>query len=157
VFFTDQLLVRPGGPVLDLLGGSAAGSGGGQPRHEIEAQAGYALHGVGVRLSADWKSGTTVNGAPAGLGAAGAAAADLSFSDIANINLRVFADLTQQKALIARAPWLTGARLTLSVTNLFDQRIRVKDAAGVTPISYQPDNLDPAGRVIKLRLRKIFL
>jgi hypothetical protein len=152
VIFEDQLLVRPGGPLLDRLNGAALGSTGGQPQHEIEAQAGYALHGLGVRLSADWKSGTTVRGA-----AAGSSAGDLRFSDLATVNLRFFADLSQRKALMDRAPSLKGGRLTLAVSNLFDQRIRVKDATGATPAGYQPDYLDPTGRVVRLGFRKLFM
>src|SRR6185369_8041404 len=34
VYFEDEFLVRPGGPVLDLLHGAAAGNTGGQPRNE---------------------------------------------------------------------------------------------------------------------------
>jgi len=53
-------------------------------------------------------------------------------------------------------PWLRGARVTLSVTNLFDQRIDVRDGTGATPLSYQSAYLDPAGRTITLSLRKLF-
>ena len=36
----DRILIRDGVPELDLLDGSAVGSRGGQPRHELEFQAG---------------------------------------------------------------------------------------------------------------------
>lgn len=85
-----------------------------------------------------------------------AAAGDLNFSDIAKINLRLFADLGAQRDLVARHRWLRGSRVTLSVTNLFDQRIQVKDADGATPLSYQAAYLDPLGRVVKLSVRKLF-
>jgi len=32
----------------------------------------------------------------------------------------------------------------------------VRDANGVTPISYQPDYLDPTGRAVRLSIRKLF-
>ena len=35
-------------------------------------------------------------------------------------------------------------------------RQRVSDANGLVPLSYQPDSLDPRGRVITLELRKMF-
>ena len=152
VFFEDDILIRPGVPALDLLNGSAMGGGGGQPRHEVEAQFGFSEKGMGARLSADWKSGTSVRG---GAGP-GAAAGDLTFSDIAKINLRLFADLGAQRNLVQQHRWLRGSRVTLSITNLFDQRVQVKDANGVTPLSYQPAYLDPAGRVVKLSVRKLF-
>ena len=149
VHFEDQMLVRPGGPVLDLLNGAAAGGGGGQPRHEIEAQAGILEHGLGARVSASWLSGTSVHGD-------GLSTSDLSFSSIAKVNLRLFANLGDQKGLMRRYPWLKGSRLTLSVNNLFDERIKVTNALGVTPLSYQPAYLDPVGRVVRLSFRKLF-
>jgi hypothetical protein len=42
------------------------------------------------------------------------------------------------------------------VDNLFDSRQRVTDATGTVPLSYQPDLLDPQGRVIGLEFRKQF-
>ena len=42
------------------------------------------------------------------------------------------------------------------MTNLFDSRIQVRDAAGNTPLIYQSAYLDPAGRTIKLSFRKLF-
>lgn len=151
VFFEDEYLVRPGGPVLDLLHGAAAGNGGGQPRNEVEAQLGIAERGLGARLSADWLSGTTVIGAP------GSPTGNLRFSDIGKINLRFFADLGQQKTLVEKAPFLKGARVTLGITNIFDAKVKVRDANGATPFSYQPDYIDPQGRVIRIGFRKLFL
>jgi iron complex outermembrane receptor protein len=148
VVFEDEILIRPGLPVLDLLNGAAAGNSGGQPRHEVEVQAGITRKGMGARLSADWKSATTVRGATS--------SGDLNFSDIAKINLRLFADLGAQRNLVQKRPWLRGSRVTFSVTNLFDQRVEVRDAAGLTPASYQSAYLDPAGRVVKLSFRKLF-
>ena len=148
VILEDRVSVRPGGPVLDYLNGAAAGAIGGQPRHEIEAQAGIAERGFGAALSADWKSATSVRG--------GAASGDLAFSDIAKVNLRLFADLSQRKTLLETAPWLRGARISLSVSNLFDRRVSVRDASGATPLSYQPDYIDPAGRTLRLSFRKLF-
>jgi iron complex outermembrane receptor protein len=148
VVFEDEILIRPGLPVLDLLNGAAAGNSGGQPQHEVEVQAGITQKGMGARISADWKSGTTVRGATS--------VGNLNFSDIAKINLRLFADLGAQRNLVQKRPWLRGSRVTLSVTNLFDQRVEVRDAAGLTPASYQSAYLDPAGRVVKLSFRKLF-
>jgi iron complex outermembrane receptor protein len=150
IFFQDQFLVRQGGPVLDLLNGAAAGNTGGQPRQEIEAQLGFTLLGFGARLSADWKSGTMVKGG------AGAPADNLTFSDIGTINLRLFDNLGQQRSVVHAYPWLRGSRITLSITNLFDQRIDVRDGTGATPLNYQSAYLDPAGRTITLSLRKLF-
>ena len=152
VVFDDLFLVRRGGPVLDQLNGAAAdGTGGGQSRHQIEAELGISAKGLGARMSADWKSGTTVLGGP------GSATGDLRFSDIGKVNLRVFADLDQQKSVLATAPWLKGSRVSLSLTNVFDARVQVRDATGATPVGYQPANLDPVGRTVRFSFRKLFL
>jgi hypothetical protein len=150
VYFRDQYQVTPGGPVLDLLNGAPAGASGGQYQQEIEAQFGFIDNGYGARLSADWRSGTTVQG-----GAAGGAGA-LDFSDVSTVNFRLWDDFSPQHKLLARYPILRGVRITLNVINLFDQSIHVRDSAGPTPFAYQSALLDPTGRVVSLSLRKLF-
>jgi len=146
----DEVLVRPGGPLIDRLEGGTLGRGGGQPRHEIEAQAGLTRNGLGVRVSANWQSGATVEGA------SGLATDRLRFDDLTTVNLRLFANLGGMPKLVADNPWLRGTRVTLSVNNLFNDRQRVRGADGITPINYQPDLLDPLGRTVRLELRKLF-
>jgi hypothetical protein len=148
VIFKDDIVVAPGGPTLDLLNGAAAGSTGGQYRHELEAQLGYTLNGYGMRLSADWKSATKVAG--------GGSSGDLAFSELGTINFRLFDNVGQQRELVAKHPVLRGVRVTLNVNNLFDERISVRSSTGTTPLVYQPDFLDPTGRTISLSLRKLF-
>lgn len=150
VYFADEYLIRPGGQRLDFLDGAAMGNGGGRSRHEVEVQAGYAKKGLGARLIADWKSGTFVRGV------GGAAGGDLDFSGLTTVNLVFFAEFGQRPDLLARAPWLRGSRASVSVTNVFDARVDVKDAAGLTPLNYQPDYLDPMGRVVRVNFRKLF-
>ncbi|MDO8323146.1 MAG: TonB-dependent receptor, partial [Phenylobacterium sp.] len=147
VAFRDDILIRPGLPELDLLDGAAIGAGGGSPRHQVDVQANYTKGGLGASLNANWQAATRVEGGPT--------TDDLEFSDQTTVNLRLFADLGAQP--IARDyRWLRGARATLSVDNLFDSRQEVRDGTGVTPISYQPDLLDPVGRSVKLTFRKLF-
>jgi uncharacterized membrane protein YgcG len=148
--FKDEVLVRPGGPLIDRLDGGTLGRGGGQPRHEIEAQAGITRNGLGARLSANWQSGTTVEG-PSGL-----ATDRYEFGDLTTVNFRLFANLGNMPKLVVDHPWLRGTRVTLAVDNLFNARQRVRDAAGTTPINYQPDLLDPLGRSVRLSVRKLF-
>jgi outer membrane cobalamin receptor len=148
----DSILIRQGVPELDLLNGSAVGNNGGRPRHEIEAQAGYFRNGFGARLSANWQSGTTVRG---GIGG-GSTPEDLSFSDLTTINLRLFAELGQQRSLVQKYPWLRGTRVSLNVNNLFDSRLDVRNTAGEVPIGYQPGYLDPLGRSVTVSIRKLF-
>ena len=133
--------------VLDLLDGAAVGSRGGQPRHEVELQAGYSLNGLGARVNASWKAATDVNGT--------LSSGDLHYSDQATIGVKLFADLTARPELISRFFWLRGSRISLDIDNVFDSRLEVRDALGNTPVGYQPDLLDPIGRTIKLSFRKL--
>lgn len=146
----NSVLIRPGLPVLDLLNGDATGNNGGQPRHEIEVQAGLFKNGFGARLSANWHSATRVNGATNLPGDR------LAFADLGTIDLRLFANLGVQPGLIRAHPWLRGTRVTLSVDNLFDARQRVTDGNGLTPFTFQPAYLDPIGRSVRISLRKVF-
>jgi outer membrane cobalamin receptor len=148
----DTILIRPGVPELDLLDGSAIGARGGQPRHEIEFNAGYNRSGIGVRINGTWQNGTRILTNPGGAPSPD----DLAFGSLFTANLRVFADLGQQRSLVQKAPFFRGSRVTLSVDNLFNQRLDVRDAAGVTPVGYQPALLDPLGRAVKLSFRKLF-
>jgi iron complex outermembrane recepter protein len=150
--FTDSVLIRPGVPELDFLGGSASGSRGGRPRHELELQAGLSRNGLGARLTADWQSATFVRGGPAVGGGTGD---DLFFDDFATVNLRLFADLGLQP-FAREHPFLRGMRVSLSIDNLLDSRQQVRDRLGATPLSFQPGYLDPLGRSVRLSVRKLF-
>ncbi|WOK35983.1 TonB-dependent receptor domain-containing protein [Sphingomonas sp. C3-2] len=145
----DSILIAPGLPKLDLLDGDAIGSSGGSSRHKIEAQAGYMNNGIGVRMEGNWQSATHVDGA------LGSANSRLRFSDLATIDLRIFANLGQMPKLAREHPFLRGARVMLSVENLFNARQNVTDETGATPLRYQADYLDPQGRRITLSFRKL--
>ena len=49
ITFVDKVTIAPGVPELDYLHGDAAGSSGGTPRHQVEAQAGWYNNGLGAR------------------------------------------------------------------------------------------------------------
>jgi len=148
--FRDEILIRQGVPVLDLLNGQATGSSGGQSRHEIEVQAGFLKSGMGARISGNWQSGTFVQGGTA------VAPTALNFSGLATLNLRLFADLSPRMTIVRQNPWLRGVRVSFNVTNLFDTKLHVTDGTGAVPVNYQPDLLDPTGRAVKLSVRKLF-
>lgn len=149
----DEILVREGGPVLDLLGGSATGNRGGTPHHELEFQAGAFKGGLGARLSVNWRSGTVVRGVPTG---AGATIGDLNFSNYATADIYLFADLAERFGGTKAPGWLKGMQASFGITNLFNSRPKVRDEAGLTPLGYRPAYLDPLGRVVNFSLRKIF-
>ncbi len=149
VHLKERVTIADGVPVLDLLNGDVIGSGGGQARNEVEAQAGITRYGLGARLTANWKSGTHVDSG------AGGATTDLDFSSLATVNLRLFANLGARRELVQKHPLLRGTRLTLAVNNLFDEKQTVRDANGAIPVTYQPDYLDPRGRVVQFSVRKL--
>jgi hypothetical protein len=151
--FEDSVLIREGGPELDFLDGSAASNRGGRPRHEIELQAGLFKNGFGGFLFGSWQQGTTVRGGPDGLGGT---RGDLSFSPTTSLNLRLFANLGQQRKLVREVPFLRGSRVAIAVNNLLGTRPEVRDENGLTPLSYQPAYLDPLGRTVRISLRKLF-
>lgn len=148
----SSVLIAAGGPFLDLLGGDATGSGGGVSRHLVELEGGAFYRGLGLRLSGNYRSGTTVRGT----GLPGSS--DLTFGDLATFNLRGFVALDQQKWLVGDGGpgFFKNARLSLSVNNLFDARQRITDANGVVPLRYQPFLVDPVGRFVEIEFRKLF-
>jgi hypothetical protein len=147
ITFVDKVTVAPG-LYLDYLHGDAAGQGGGTPRHTVQAQAGWSNNGLGARVGANWRSGTTVNTLTGD---------DLHFSPLATFDLRLFANPGDVPEIAIKHPWLRGTQVRLDATNLFNSRPQVHDAAGIVPISYQPDLLDPLGRTIMISFRKLFL
>ena len=148
ITFVDKVRIAPGGPELDYLRGDAVGSSGGTPTHRVEAQAGYFNNGLGARLSANWRSGTRVDTLTGD---------NLRFSPLASFDLRLFANPGDIPELVVKHPWLRGTQFRFEVTNLFDARPQVRDAAGTVPLNYQPGLLDPLGRTIMISVRKLFL
>ncbi|MES2043467.1 MAG: TonB-dependent receptor [Pseudomonadota bacterium] len=153
VYYTMNLVnrvtVANGVAPIDLLNGGATGAGGGQPRHEIEGQAGYSNNGLGFRLSANWQSATDVTGGAAGT------FSTLHFGSLAKFDLRLFDDFTQNLDFLKKHHWAKGLRVGLAVTNILNTRQRVTDQSGTVPLSYQGAYLDPQGRALKLTVRKL--
>jgi hypothetical protein len=148
ITFEDKVRLTPGGPELDYLHGDAAGSTGGTPRHNIQAQAGWFNNGLGARIGANWRSGTKVNTLTGD---------DLHFSSLGTFDLRLFANPGDIPEVVVKHPWLRGTQFRFEVNNIFNSRPKVHDATGRVPTSYQPDLLDPLGRTIMISFRKLFL
>jgi iron complex outermembrane recepter protein len=146
----DEILIRPGVPVLDLLNGSATSSNGGASRHEVELSGGMFHKGFGLRLQGTYKSGTTANGT--GLPGSN----DLRFSDLAAINAFLFVNLDQQASVVKAMPFLKGSRVAFRVENILNDIVDVRDQNGKLPLGYQPGYIDPRGRVFELSFRKRF-
>lgn len=149
----DEFAVREAGPMLDLLDGAALDQRGGRPRHQVQFRAGAFRKGLGARLAVDWRSGTSVRGVG---NATTGGMDDLSFSDLATVNLTLFANLAERLGGDRAPSLLKGTRVTFAVNNLFDADLKVRDAGGAVPLAYQADILDPLGRTVSLGLRKLF-
>jgi iron complex outermembrane receptor protein len=149
VQFTSRVLIAPGGPLLDLLGGDALSTSG-TPRHSLEFNGGLFHRGKGLFLQGTWA-------APTRLEASGLpGSSDLRFGALTKVNANFFVDLGDQGKLAERHPFLKGLRLALRFENLFDSRQQVTDGNRQVPLSYQQDYLDPRGRVIEFEVRKMF-
>jgi outer membrane receptor protein involved in Fe transport len=140
------VLIRNGVPIVDLLNGGTLG-GGAQPRHQIEFNAGVSDNGVGFRLTGQWQNAARVTGNTT------SGSSTLDFSSLATLNARAFINLQQR---LKKQAWAHGIRVSLSVNNVFNQRQKVTDQNGVTPLAYQPGYLDPLGRTLFFSVRKIF-
>lgn len=146
--FRDEVQIRAGLPVLNLLGGDATGGSGGSPRHSFDLDGGWFNKGLGFRLTGSYQSGSVVTGSTT--------ASTLRFGDLATLNVNAFMNFDNRKKLIEDAPFLKGARLRLSVQNVFNTIRDVRDGTGLVPLSYQPGYIDPRGRYIELDFRKRF-
>ncbi len=146
--FMDQIVIRSGLPVLDLLGGGATGNNGGSARHSIDLDGGYFNKGIGFRVTGSYLSGSTVTGSTA--------VSTLKFGDLAVFNLNAFINFDSRKKLVKDVPFLKGSRLRFGVQNIFDRIRDVRNGSDAVPLSYQPGYIDARSRVIEIDFRKRF-
>jgi hypothetical protein len=148
ITLVDRAMIRRGLPELDYLHGAPIGQTGGQPRHQVQAQAGWANNGMGMRIGANWRTATNVDTLTGDR---------LHFSPVATVDLRLFANVGQYLPIVSRHPWLRGASMRFEVGNILNARPKVHDAAGAVPVGYEPTMLDPLGRTFMISFRKQFL
>ena len=118
------------------------------PRHAVQAQGGWFNNGIGIRASANWRSGTKVDSLTGD---------NLHFSPLATFDLRLFANPGDIPEVVVKHPWLRATQVRFEITNIFDAKPKVHDAAGNVPLNYQADLLDPIGRTVGISIRKLFL
>jgi hypothetical protein len=147
IVFSDRILIRPGLDSVDLLNGGAVGIATGRTRHQFDATAGILSGGLGARLSLGWRGRSTLQTR------VGSATDTLEFSPLLLVNFRAFTDA---RRLFGRHVWTRGMRLSFNVMNATNDRQRVRDSSGHTPLQYQPGYRDPIGRTIEFELRKVF-
>ncbi len=145
VKFRDDVVLAPGLPPIDLLGGGTVAAPGGSPRHSVQLESGYFNKGFGTRISGTWQSPTRVDGSPY-----------LRFSGLFTLSIRAFYSFDQNKPLVTRAPFLKGSRLALRLLNVTNAIQSVRDGTGATPFRFQRGYLDPLGRVFEVSFRKLF-
>jgi len=142
--FTNTTQLASTLPTLDLLDGDTLGNGAGPSRHSIEVQAGVSQSGYGLRLTGNWKSATHINGI------VGVPSSQLRFGDLATVNLRLFANLTQMPKLIEKMPLLRGVRVQLGVDNLFDRKYFERSSYATSSNRGGIDPVFAPGRTITL-------
>ncbi len=145
--FSDKMVIRPGLDPVDLLGGGSIGIGGGRLRHQLDGTAAVNSGGSGLRLGVTWRGRSSLESRFGGI------SDTLRFSPVLLLNLRAFADVGR----FARdSKWAKGLRLSLDVVNVTNDRQRVRDSLGNTPLQYQPAYRDPLGRTVEFEIRKVF-
>lgn len=145
--FSDEIVIRPGLPPVDLLNGGALGIGGGRQRNQIDGTASLSSGGLGARVGVTWRGDSILVTRLIG------GTDTLRFDPLLVVNLRLFAE---GKRVLPRVKWANGLRLSLDVANLLDQRQRVRDSLGDTPLQYQPAYRDPIGRTVEFEIRAVF-
>jgi len=147
IVFRDEILIREGLAPVDLLNGGAIGVAGSRVRHQLEATAAVTSGGTGVRLGATWLGASSLDSRIDGV------EERLRFSPLLTLNLKAFADA---RRLFPHSRLAKGTRLALSLINLTNDRQRVRDSFGNTPLQYQPAYRDPLGLTIEFEIRKVF-
>lgn len=142
ILLRDRLTPFANGPGIDFLTGAA----GGVARHAIELDARILSSGLGANFDLSWSSGYRATGS----------FGEFKYPDLAQLDLKLFANLGEVSGKWNRIHWSRGARIVLEIDNVFNTRRRVVDRTGAIPRALQPAYLDPLGRTVKLSLRKLF-
>lgn len=140
----DRLNLRADLPSLDLLGGGTLTGTGGRPRWDMQGELSGTAGPVSFGLEARFQGPTRISSE--------IPASDLHFSG--RIWLVPYASLDLQQ--IVKRPWAHSASVQLTIENLLNDRIDVRDRTGSTPDRFQPAYIDPLGRSVRLGLRKVF-
>nr|WP_243845844.1 TonB-dependent receptor [Sphingomonas aerolata] len=140
----DRLSLRSGGPALDLLDGDTLTGTGGRPRWEIELNLSGSLGAASIGVFGRLQGPTRIR--------SDLAASDLRFSG--RTWLVPYSSLKVDQ--IIKRPWASNMTLQLTVENLLNDRIAVRDRLGRTPNRFQAAYIDPVGRSVRLGLRKLF-
>lgn len=147
IVFSDKIVIRPGLPSVDLLSGGAIGIASGRVRHQLDGTAAVTSGGLGIRSGITWRGKSSLESNINGT------TERLTFSPLLTLNVRAFADANR---ILPHSSWAKGFRLSLDVLNVTNDRQKVRDSFGNTPLQYQPGYRDPIGRTVEIELRKVF-
>jgi hypothetical protein len=140
----NAVTLRPGLAPLDLLNGETLSGTGGRPRWEVDANIGGNIGPINLGTYSRLQGPTRIRN--------DLAPSDLRFSGRTWIVLYSQFDIEK---LVIR-PWTRRLSLQLTVENLLNDRINVRDRTGAVPNRFQPAFLDPIGRSIRIGMRKLF-
>ncbi|MFS0773083.1 TonB-dependent receptor [Sphingomonas sp. 1P08PE] len=140
----NHVTLRRGIAPLDLLDGSTLDGSGGRPRWEWEGNLGIGIGGLNISIFAHLQGPTRIRSE--------LAASDLRFSG--RTSLALFGGFDAER--LTPAPWAKRLTFQVTIDNLLNDRIEVRDRTGATPNRFQPALLDPVGRSIRLGVRKMF-
>lgn len=144
----DDVVLRDGLPKLNLLDGDIISDGGGTPEHQIELQTTVSTGAWSADINAVWRSQTFAR--------AGELSDDrLTFSQGITLNLRLQLNLSDQRWLVRRLPFI-GGNLNLSADNLLGAHTKVHDSNSTVPLAYEQSYLNPTGRTFRLTFRHRF-
>jgi len=141
---SDRLVLTPGAPVLDLLDGATLNGTEGRARWDVEGNVGGSIGPVNGGVFGRLRG--------AGRVASPLAASDLRFSGL--FWMVLYTSLDAEK--LTGRPWARRASVQVTVENLLNDRVNVRDRNGNTPNRFQGAFLDPSGRSIRLGARKLF-
>lgn len=144
---SNTSVIRPGLPVIDLLGGAAVGFGGAQPRATSNANLALTRGPTGIRLDARRRGESLL------LYGTAAAPQLLRFGALTTVDARFYTDLGE---FLPTSTFAKGTRLTVAFDNIFARRQFVIGPGGFAPQQYQPVRRDPLGRTVMVELRKSF-
>jgi hypothetical protein len=140
----DRVVPRAGGPTIDLLGGGTLDGRGGRARWELDGSVAATVGALNVSTYLQVQGPTRVRDP--------LPASDLRFSG----RTWMVVDARAEVERLVRRPWTRQMTLNVTVENLLNDRIDVRDATGTVPNRFQPAYLDPVGRAIRVGVRKLF-
>jgi hypothetical protein len=147
VILDSEIVIRPGLPSVDLLSGGAVSISGGLPRHRADISVAVSAPGFGIRATGAYQGGSVLEVRQ------GETVDVLRFDPLSTINVIAFA---QASRVLPKLQLLKGVQLTMTVVNVANQRQRVTDPLGQTPLNFQPAYRDAVGRTVELSVRRSF-